>query len=363
MIALDAQLPPAHGSNADAFRRTVTRLSGYKPVADEPLAALRELVSARVLDRVAARAAFLTAAGRFDPRDLRELLPPREVKALANGPALATEAPPPEFAPGAWVGPCVIGAALHAGPHARVYAATHVALNQLVVVKVARSRHATEQLAVEAGALAKVAHPNVVRLWDSGRHGQFPFLVLERLGESLAAVSARGRVKPRRALRRVCDAVRGLRAAFRTGSIHGDVKPSNLLLSADGAVKVADFGLARAADAPPADTVSGSWPYLAPERFDGGGDHRADIYALGLTLYQLLSGRPPVVATTFETGRVAHRNLNLEPLHWWLPGVSRALSAVVLKMTARDPDARFADHDELLAELARLRAAQPRSRA
>lgn len=261
------------------------------------------------------------------------------------------------------VGPCVIESALHLGPHARVYAATHVALNRPVVVKLARTRYASEQLAVEAGALAQVAHPNVVRLWDSGRHGPFPFLVLERLGESLAVVSARGRMKPRRALRRVCDAVRGLRAAFRVGCIHGDVKPSNLLLTANGVVKVADFGLARAPDAPPADTVAGSWPYLAPERFDGGGDHRADIYALGLTLYQLLSGRPPVAATTFEACRAAHRNLNLEPLHWWLPGVSRATSALVLKMAARDPDARFANHDELLAELARLRAAQPRSRA
>jgi serine/threonine-protein kinase len=350
-------------AGADAFRRAVTRACGHAPTGGEPLAVVRELVQSRVLDRVSARAAYLAANGRFDPRDLRELLPPRQVKALpARPPAAETENSAPDFPPGTTVGPCVVGAVLYAGPHGRVYAAAHAALTRPVAVKVATTGAASDRLAAESAALAAVTHPNVVRLWDAGRCGPFPFLVLERLGESLAAVSARGRVGPRRALRFARDAARGLRAAHRAGFVHGDVKPGNLLLGADGGVKVADFGLARPADAPPGDAVAGSWPYLAPECFDGGGDHRADVYALGLTLHQLLSGAAPVTGTTFEACRAAHRKLSLEPLHWWLPGVTRAASAAVLKMAARDPDARFTDYDELLAELARLRAARPRSR-
>jgi serine/threonine-protein kinase len=152
------------------------------------------------------------------------------------------------------------------------------------------------------------------------------------------------------------ETVRGLRAAFRAGYTHGDVKPGNLLLGADGAVRVADFGLARPVGAAPSglDRIDGSWPYLAPERFEGGGDHRADVYALGLTLYHLLSGTPPVGGATPAECRARHRSLALEPLHWWLPDVSRAASALVLRMAARNPDDRPADYDALLAELLRL---------
>lgn len=337
---------------------------------DSGVALLGRLVRDRVLDRVAARAAVLAAAGEFDHRDLKQLMPAPAVAPRRSPPPTAAESGRPEYLrPGTTVGRCDLGRALHRGPHGAVYAAVHRDLGLPVVVKAAAPGPPAEQLAVEAGVLARLTHPNVVRLWDAGRHGDTPFLVLERLGPSLRAVAAGGPLRPDRAFRFARQAARGLRAAHRAGYTHGDVKPGNLLLGHGRVVRVADFGLARRVGGPDpaADRVAGSWPYMAPERFAGAGDHRADVYALGLTIYQLLSGRPPVVGDTAAACYAAHRALALEPLHWWLPGVSRAASAVVLRMTARDPDRRHADYDTLLSDLTRaarpVPAAPPRTRS
>jgi serine/threonine-protein kinase len=320
------------------------------------LALLERLVLDRVLNRIAARAAYLAAAGAFEARDLKQLVPPQPVRARPTpGPTAAAPAPAAAgLPPGATIGRWTVAEVIHRGPQATIYGAVHPELGVPVAVKLPATAAAAAQLTVEAEVLARVAHPNVVRLWDAGRHGASPFVVLERLGGSLSALLARGRVNPARALRFGRRAARGLRAAFRAGYTHGDVKPGNLLRAADDTLRVADFGLARPVGAsPPAgEWVSGSWPYLAPERFEGAGDHRADIYALGLTLYHLLSGRPPVEGGTPAACLARHRALALEPLHWWLPDVSRGASALILRMAARNPDDRPGDYDELLSELA-----------
>jgi hypothetical protein len=347
------------------------------PAAESTAALLQRLVRARVLDRVSARAAYLASIGEFDPRDLKQLVPAPVVRAplavAADRAAVGPAAGPAALPPGTAVGRFVVGPPLHAGPHGTVYSARHGESGLPAAVKVAAAGPAAEQLAAEGAALAAVAHPNVVRLWDTGRVGGSPYVVLERLGASLRGAVARGPVRPARAFRFARDTVRGLRAAYRAGWTHGDVKPGNLLRGADGRVRVADFGLARPVGAGPSgsDRIVGSWPYLAPERFEGGGDHRADVYALGLTLYHLLAGRTPVPGVTPEECRKGHRALALEPLHWWLPDVSRAASALVLKMAAREADDRPGDYDTLLADLIRLSprgapaapAAQPRPRS
>lgn len=321
---------------------------------------LRQLVRERILDRIAARAAYLIASGELDPSALKEVLPPRPLRARREAALGASQELPPTLEPGDVVGRSVVESLLCAGPNGALYRATHAGLVSPVVVKVAAPGRPTDQLRNEARVLAEVAHRNVVRLWDAGTHAGFPFLAVEYLpnGSLKDELASRGPLAPGRVIQAACEAVRGLQAARTAGFVHGDVKPGNLLVAADGTVKVADFGTARrvnSAGAVPVDVIDGSWPYLAPERFGSFWDHRVDVYSLGLTIYGLLTGAQPVAARTPHECLKAHRELSLEPLHWTVPGLTRSASALFLKMAARDPADRPPSYDDLLAELSRLR--------
>ncbi len=321
---------------------------------------LERLVNARILDRIAARVAYLITTGEFDPRDLKEVLPQRLLRARPVNEADADQPfeRPPALEAGQLVGRSVIENLLCSGPHGALYRATHIGLCCPVVVKVASLGRPAEQLRTESVALSEIAHRNVVRLWDAGTHGQFPYITTEYIerGSLKEELARRGSLEPDRVLRLASDAARGLRAALELGFVHCDVKPGNLLLGSDDTCKVADFGTAcRAPGTASGDAITGSWPYVAPERFGEVWDHRVDIYALGLTIYCLLTGSPPVAAHTPRECLRLHRELSLEPLHWTVPRVSRAASALFLRMAARDPEKRPATYDELLAELSRVR--------
>ena len=255
----------------------------------------------------------------------------------------------PSFGVGDRLGRYAVKGLLGRGGSCRVYLAIHPGLKRPVALKVPLRADAptAARLRSESATLARLHHRNVVRLWDADEAAGVPFLVLEYAdGESLGQPLRRGKpLGVRRALNAIRQAARGLRAAHRLGLTHGDVKPANLLTTLDGVVKVADFGLTRAAG-----RADGTWGYLAPERFDGSGDHRGDIYSLGLTLYHLLAGRPAVVAAGYRDGRQKHAALTLEPLHWSVPGVAPALDAVIRRMTAADPADR-PDADAVLAAL------------
>lgn len=323
-------------------------------------ALLARLVTEQVLDRVSARAVSLILSGQLDLRDLKQLLPPRRVRARRGG-AEAGESPRPErpvLAPGTPAGRCVIGPQLYSGPNCDVYQGTHAGLNCTVVVKVAGPGLAAEQLRNEVAVLSVVADRHVVRLWDAGTVHGAPFLATEYLPTNgLDRLRATGPIPPAEGLRLLRDFASGLRAAFRAGYTHGDVKPGNLLLDAKGVGKVADFGLARRrgeTQAQPLEPLAGTWPYAAPERFAGYADHRADLYSLALTTYHLLTGTPPVTGRTYRECLQAHRELALEPLHWHLTGISREASQLLLRMASRDPDQRPNDYDEVIAVLDRL---------
>jgi len=294
---------------------------------------LQRLVQAGVLDRIAARAAYMIAAGELDPRDLKEMLPPRPLRARSVSGARTerSQDQPLALEAGQVIGRSVIESLLCSGPNGAIYRAIHTGLGCPVVVKIAEQAEAAEQLHTETITLLEIAHRNVVRLWDAGTHGEFPFLTTEYLarGSLKDELARRGPLPPSEVLGIACDAVRGLRATLSAGFVHGDVKPGNLLLAADGTVKVADFGTARRVDAGrimAGEVLRGSWPYLAPERFGGIFDHRVDIYSLGLTIYVLLTGAAPVVASSHRECLRAHRELSLEPLHWTVAVVSRKAS-------------------------------------
>jgi serine/threonine-protein kinase len=208
----------------------------------------------------------------------------------------------------------------------------------------------------EARVAGGLNHPNVVSVYDIGERDGRPFIVMELVeGESLADLIAReAPFEPRRAVELALQACAGLEHAHRTGLVHRDVKPANLLIRSDGTLKVADFGIARVADAATrltqAGTILGTACYLAPEQADGGEiTARADVYALGAVLYELLAGRPPFVAESIPELVLRQQRAEIESL----AGVAAELERVVLRALERDPANRPATAAELARELAR----------
>jgi serine/threonine protein kinase len=196
-----------------------------------------------------------------------------------------------------------VGALLGAGGMGEVWAARDLLLDRPVAVKVlgaalAGDGRAAERLRREARAAARLDHPNIARMLDLGEHDGRPYLVMELLeGESLATrIDRAGPIPPAEAARVVAAVADALQAAHSAGVVHRDVKPGNVYLTSGGEVKVLDFGIASAAGETDLTTgdLLGTAAYLAPERALGRpATPAADLYSLGVVLYQLLAGRRP----------------------------------------------------------------------
>jgi eukaryotic-like serine/threonine-protein kinase len=204
------------------------------------------------------------------------------------------------------------------GGMAEVYLATDRLLGRQVAVKVILERYAgdeqfTSRFRREARAAASLNHPNVVAVHDVGTHDGNPFIVMEHVpGRTLAQLVHDGGPMPADRAAEIGEAVaRALGAAHAAGIVHRDVKPGNVMVTADGRIKVLDFGIARALRwTPLTDTpaVQGTVEYMAPEYVRGeGADARSDLYSLGAVLYELLIGRPPF--TGDSPVQVAYRHL------------------------------------------------------
>ena len=209
----------------------------------------------------------------------------------------------------------------------------------------------------EARAAARLRDPGVVVVHDWGFDDDVPYLVMEVVeGPSLrSALDRRGRLTPGEALAVLAPAIAGLAAAHREGLVHRDVTPGNVLVGHDGASKMADFGLARptasAAMTVP-DAVVGSPHYLSPEAARGERlDARSDVFSLGCVLYECLTGRPPFdggTAAVIATKRLDER---VPAPSDTVPGLSSDLDEVVRIATEPDPDDRYEDAEDLLADL------------
>jgi eukaryotic-like serine/threonine-protein kinase len=215
-------------------------------------------------------------------------------------------------------------------------------------------RGAEERLRREARTAAALGHPNVVAVHDAVETAEGGQAIVMELvdGPSLAEVLAtEGRLDPDRALGIVAGIAEGLAAAHAAGLVHRDVKPSNVLLTADGTPKVADFGIARSVDQTATQTglVRGSAPYLAPEQARGDPvDARTDVYALGALLFELVTGRPPFTAD--EPLGIVHQHLHdAPPDPRALAPVGDALAGAMLRALAKDPDQRYPDPRDLVA--------------
>jgi hypothetical protein len=263
--------------------------------------------------------------------------------------------------PGMRLGHFQITKKLGAGGMGEVYLATDLALDRPVAIKVlpADTGSARDRMVREARAQARVMHKNVAHIYFIGEDSGRLYFAMEYVtGETLADRTARGPVPAEEALALIHDAVLGLREAQRSGFTHRDVKPSNLMVDGHGVVKVLDFGLAAGAPehaetgGPVAQTTLAGTPlYMAPEQARGEPvDFRADIYALGATLYQLVTGRPPYQAQTAAELRTLHESAERPSIPRGVVArtQSAALDALIARMMAPRPENRFASYDELL---------------
>jgi serine/threonine-protein kinase len=253
-----------------------------------------------------------------------------------------------------------------AGGMGEVWEADDAVLGRRVAIKLlaeelAADPHATRRFVREARATARLAHPNVARVYDFGRDGGVPFLVMELLeGETLAARLGSGPFPPAEAARIAAAIADALDAAHQRGIVHRDVKPSNVMLTPGGDVKVMDFGIAAAADETSSTTGSGLYAtvaYVSPERVAGRpATPASDVYSLGAVLYQLLCGRPPFTGDSPALVARAHLHEQPTPVGRLAPWVPARLAEACQVALAKDPARR---PSSAAAFATRLRAAVP----
>lgn len=240
------------------------------------------------------------------------------------------------------------------GGMATVYRAEDTRLDRLVALKVMHRSFAEDPGFVarfehEARAAAKLSDPHVVGVFDQGAHDGLVWLAMDFVpGYTLREViRVHAPLEPDRALGVVEQILSGLVAAHSAGFVHRDIKPENVLMTPEGNMKITDFGLAKALldDAAPAATkgvLMGTVAYLAPEQVESGyADERSDIYATGIVLYELLTGRVPFAGSTPMAVAYRHVNERVPPPSASVDGIPTEVDQLVRRATARNPAERF----------------------
>ncbi len=234
-----------------------------------------------------------------------------------------------------------------------VFRAVDTRLGRTVAIKVVNAAF-TQRFEREARAIAALNHPHICTLYDVGEHGGAPFLVMEFVeGKPL-----RGPLPVDEALGYSIQIAHALAAAHKAGIVHRDLKPDNILLTAEGSVKILDFGLAKLHQTAPEalklttmteqGAIAGTGPYMSPEQAQGEAvDARSDIFSFGAVLYELLSGRRAFARETFQATLVAVVAMEPEPLREAPPTVAR----IVSKMLAKEREKRYQSAGELLKDL------------
>ncbi|MGW3357890.1 Stk1 family PASTA domain-containing Ser/Thr kinase [Streptomyces bungoensis] len=259
-----------------------------------------------------------------------------------------------------------VDARIAAGGMATVYRGLDTRLDRVLALKVMHPTLAAdgsfvERFIREAKSVARLAHPNVVQVFDQGTDGSYAYLAMEYVaGCTLRDVlRERGALQPRAALDILEPVLAALGAAHRAGFVHRDMKPENVLIGDDGRVKVADFGLVRSVDTVTSTTgaVLGTVSYLAPEQIERGtADPRVDVYACGVVLYEMLTGARPHSGDSPAQVLYQHLHADVPPPSALVPGLPYELDELVATATARTPDARPQDAAALLGQVLRARA-------
>jgi serine/threonine-protein kinase len=258
------------------------------------------------------------------------------------------------------VGPCI-----GQGGMADVYEAHDSRLGRPVAVKVLQARYASDEvlrrrLQVEARAAARLSHPNVARVYDVGEHEGLPCIVMELVGGGTMAERFRDPPMGQgEAVGLIIQVLEALDAAHRAGILHRDIKPANVLLTEDGVPKVTDFGIAKALEPAPDELdltmsrdVIGTPRYLAPERAAGDeASVASDLWAVGVVLYEALTGRPPFDAGSALGLAVAADRGEFLPPETYRPDVAPAVGAVVTRALSPRPVDRYRSASEMAAAL------------
>jgi serine/threonine-protein kinase len=257
------------------------------------------------------------------------------------------------------------------GGMSTVYAAVDERLDRLVAVKVMSSALSadpafSDRFSREARAAARLTHLNTVSVYDQGQEvaadGHHVFLVMELVeGRTLRELlRERGRLSTAEAVSIMEPVLSALSAAHRAGLVHRDVKPENILLSDDGIVKVADFGLARAVEADAAATrtglMMGTVAYCAPEQITrGASDPRSDVYSAGVVFFELLTGAPPYKGDSAMNVAYQHVHSRVPAPSSRVKGIPNEIDELVIAATDSDPEGRPVDAGAFLAEIADVR--------
>ncbi len=245
------------------------------------------------------------------------------------------------------------------GGMADVYRATDHKLNRQVAVKVLKKEFREDESFVqkfqsEARAAAGLNHPNVVNVYDVGTYKGLWYMVMELVdGITLKEyISKKGRLSWKEAISVSIQVCSGIQAAHSKGIIHRDIKPQNIIISKDGKVKVTDFGIARATTAQTTTTsMMGSVHYTAPEQARRGySDIRSDIYSMGITMYEMVTGHVPFDGDSVVTVALKHIREEIVPPSRYVR-IPRSLEHIILKATQKNPDYRYQEMDGMILDL------------
>jgi eukaryotic-like serine/threonine-protein kinase len=259
------------------------------------------------------------------------------------------------------------------GGMADVFLARDLLLDRLVAIKVLFPEFATdpnfvERFRREAQSAANLTHPNIVAVYDWGKYANTYFMAMEYVqGRTLADIlRANGHVNSVQAAEIANEVAAALGNAHASGVVHRDIKPANILIGGNGQVKVADFGIARAMNAPSENnltqvgSVMGTATYFSPEQAQGAQpDPRSDLYSLGIVLYEMVAGKPPFSGENPVS--IAYKQVHdlPQPLNQLVADVPRPFEAIVAKLLAKDPGMRYANAEALREDLRRYRAGEP----
>lgn len=253
------------------------------------------------------------------------------------------------------------------GGMAVVYRGRDKKLDRYVTVKVLREEfngdeEFIERFRSEACSAARLSHPNIVRAYDVGEDGEINYIVNEYIhGDTLKkAIKEKAPFDSRSTINVAIQIASALSQAHKAHIVHRDIKPQNILVGTDGVVKVTDFGIARAATASTMTTTAnaaGSVHYFSPEQARGGYvDEKSDIYSLGITMFEMITGVLPFQGNNSVSIALMHINDELPDIRQYNPNCTPSLEGIIKKATMKKADERYASIDLLLADLIRARA-------
>lgn len=246
------------------------------------------------------------------------------------------------------------------GGMADVYKAKCHRLNRFVAIKILKAEFSddkkfVEKFRAEAQSAAGLSHPNVVNVYDVGEENGMYYIVMELVeGITLKSfIERKGKLEIKEAVGIAVQIAQGMEAAHSNHIVHRDIKPQNIIISREGKVKVTDFGIAKAVTS---DTITsnamGSVHYLSPEQARGGfSDEKSDIYSLGITLYEMLTGRVPFIGENTVAVALCHLQDTAIPLRDLDPGIPVSLDRIVQKCMQKKPEYRYLTASELIADL------------